>query len=327
MSSRHKAAARVRVALPADGPGVVALVVRRNEVLYLGRRGLADVAAGVAVTAYTPFNLASVSKHFTAVALFQFVEQGRVGLDTRVADVLPEWAAYPSARPLRLADLLWHTSGLPDYSVVWRGPTADARLTNGPFLAQVLARPPVFPAGSRAEYSNTNYILLAAVLERVAGLPFADHLRRALFEPLGMAASGVGLPVTTAARGYKRAGGVVELSEYPVAIVGHSHLFTTANDLARWYRGLWAGRLVGAASLEQCLALGTLDDGCPHDYCCGWYRDSVGDRASVGHGGSWYGYATYVRHIPAEGLTVVVLSNDETFAAEALTNRLAEAFG
>lgn len=326
MSSRHKAAARLRVALPADGPGVVALVVRRDDVLYLGRRGMADVEAGVAVTADTPFNLASVSKHFTAAALLQLVEQGRVALETTVAEVLPDWAAYPSARPIRMTDLLWHLSGLPDYLVVWRGPTDDAGLTNAEFLAQVLALPPRFPVGSRAEYSNTNYILLAAVLERLGGLPFGEHLRRHLFEPLGMTASGVGRAVTTPARGYKRVGDGVELSEYPIALVGHSHLYTTANDLTRWYRGLWSGAVVGPASLDGALALGTIDDGSPHEYGFGWYRDGDAARPAMGHGGSWYGYKTHVRRIPAEELTVVVLSNDEDFAAVPLTDRLADAF-
>ncbi len=330
MSSKQKAAARLRVGVADEGPGAAVLVLHGDAVLYSGQRGRADIAAGVAITPDTAFDLASVSKHVTAVALLHLVESGRLALDATVADVLPEWAAYPAGRPLRLTDLLWHTSGLPDYSAIWRGPEADARLTNARYLRKVLAHPPTFPAGSLALYSNTNYILLAAIIEAVSGRHFRDYVRVHLLEPLGMTGTAVvdrpTHPIANRAGGYVRAGGQVRVSDYPIALVGHSHLFTTTADLTRWFRGLWSGQVVSRAALTQALTPGRLDDGSRHEYGFGWYDDTRGQRPSMGHSGSWYGYAAYVRYYRAEELTLAVLSNDENFPAEKFVDRLAEVF-
>jgi len=329
MSSRHKAAARLRVAVNADGPGAAVLALRDQDIVYTGHRGLADLATRTPISATTAFDLASVSKHFTAVALLLLEERGQISLDAPLADYLPAWAEYPSGRLLTLADLLYHTSGIPDYSQVWRGAVADANLPNDRYLRKVLTRPALFPAGSRADYSNTNYILLAAVIEVVSGQSFRTFLRQNLFDPLGMNQSDVAetprQPIAGRATGYLVRHGVARKNDRPISLVGHSHLFSTTADLAKWYRALWSGRVIREPSLAKVLTPGRLDDGTRHIYALGWIDDIAGEPYAIGHSGSWYGFATNVRRYPAENLTLVVLSNDENFGAKALTARLASA--
>jgi CubicO group peptidase (beta-lactamase class C family) len=321
----------IRQAVPADGPGAAVLVLGGAEVLLQAGYGLADVESGAPVTPDTAFDLASVSKHFTAVAVLLLAERGLLDLDGPVGKHLPEWARYGNGRPLRLTDLLGHTSGLPDYPSVWRGAEKETGLVNAAYLRRLRRHRPHFPAGSRAEYCNSNYILLAEAVERADGRTLRRFLHEEVFAPLGMSGTYVqddpANPLPGRARGYKRgAGGRVEPSDIPIRLVGHSHLFSTAADLGRWYGALWGGRLLGPASLERALTRGRLDGGAGHIYGFGWYDDSSGGRRSVGHSGSWYGFHSYVRRYAEADLTVALLSNDEDFDVEGLVNRLADVF-
>jgi CubicO group peptidase (beta-lactamase class C family) len=134
-------------------------------------------------------------------------------------------------------------------------------------------------------------------------------------------------PLPGSARGYKRGdNGRVEVSEVPVSLIGHSHLFSTVADLGRWYQALWGHRVLSPALLDQALALGFLDGGEGHIYGFGWYDESTGGRQSMGHSGSWYGYHNYVRRYLEIDLTLAVLSNDEGLDVEGLVNRLADVF-
>jgi CubicO group peptidase (beta-lactamase class C family) len=321
----------VRLSVSPDGPGAAVVVVSRGMVLLQAGYGLADVEAGVPVTPHTGFDLASVSKHFTAVAALLLAERGVLDLASLVADHLPTWAGYGEGRALRLTDLLWHTSGLPDYSCVWRGPVEDAHLGNTAYLRLLRTHPPLFAAGSRAEYSNSNYILLAAIIEQTAGKTLRRFLHDEVFAPLEMTNTRVQddptRPLPGCALGYKRdKGGRAESSDLPISLVGHSHVFSTAADLGRWYQALWGHQLVSSAFLARALTCGYLDSGEGHTYGFGWYDDSTGGRRSVGHGGGWYGFSNYVRRYPNADLTVGVLSNDEDFDATGLVDRLAEMF-
>jgi D-alanyl-D-alanine carboxypeptidase len=316
--------------ISVDGPGAAILIVAGGEVLLQAGYGLADVEARVQVMPHTAFDLASVSKQFTAVAVLLLAERGQLAIDGMVADYLPEWSGYGTGRPLRLTDLLCHTSGLPDYSSIWRGAVEDAGLGNAEYLQLLWQHAPVFPAGTKADYSNSNYILLAAIIERVTGQTLSRFLHEEIFTPLAMTGSRVQddptRPLPARARGYKRdETGQVEASDIPIRLVGHSHLFSTVADLGRWYQALWGHRVLSPASLSRALTLGCLDGGERHGYGFGWYDDSAPGRRSVGHGGCWYGFRNYVRRCLEADLTVAVLSNDENYDAEGLVNRLVNA--
>src|SRR5262249_40213796 len=232
--------------------------------------------------------------------------------------------------PILVRDLLHHTAGLPDYSAVWRGAVEDACLANAHYLPLLFQHPLVFPTGTRAEYSNSNYVVLAALVERISGRPFGSFLRREVLAPLGMDGSFVhdrpGLAIPNRARGYNvNEQGEIEVSDLPIILVGHSHLFATALDLVRWERALRTGQLVGAETLARAFTPGRLDSGERHEYGFGWYDDSANGRPSVGHSGSWYGFRNYFCYFLRDELTVVVLSNNESLPAGQLVDQVAAA--
>src|SRR5262249_55033017 len=159
---------------------------------------------------------------------------------------LPE---FDPKRPIRVRDLLQHTSGLPDYLGIWKGTDEEfARLTNEDVLKLLAKQKLQFPTGSKHRYSNSNYALLPVIVGRVAGKPFARFGAERIFRPLAMRQSlvfdAMGIQVPERATGYKPAGGgkwVKSVRDGPTC--GDGNLFTTAEDLVRWDAALTAGKL------------------------------------------------------------------------------------
>lgn len=329
--SRHVDRIVGRVVQP-DGPGAAVLVVSRGEVVHRRGYGLAEIATARAITAETAFELASVSKQFTAMAVMILAERGQLAYHDALRQHLPEMPRYDTARPIRLADLLHHTSGIVDYMEVWEGTDDEfSRLTNTGVLRLLARQPLTFSAGTKYEYSNSNYALLALVVERTSGKPFADFLADEIFRPLEMRRArvrdGRGPEIANVARGYTHnKQGKVRLSEKPSIVYGDGSLFTTIDDLARWDQGLRANTLVSAATLKRAFTPGKLDSGRRHDYGFGWEDDSTDGRRSVGHSGSWYGASNYLCRYLDDELTVAVLSNDEKLDAGQLVEDVADVY-
>jgi CubicO group peptidase (beta-lactamase class C family) len=312
-------------------PGAAVLVVAGGRVVYQKTVGLAYVEKKVPVTNQTAFDLASVSKQFTAMAVLILVEKGQLSLDDDVRLYLPEVPVYRTKRPITLTDLLHHTSGLPDYIHVWRGVKRETRLTNERYLRRLVKHPLDFPTGRRAEYSNSNYILLALVIERVTGKPFRHFMTDEIFRPLRMRHSYIhdhhNIRIPHRARGYKvTEAGEVESCDIPIILVGHSHLFSTITDMARWEKALRTEQLVGKKALAQMFQAGRLDNGKKHEYGFGWYEERKNGRRVFGHSGDWYGFSSYIGRYLKGHLTVAVLSNNESLDVEQLAGDLAKVY-
>lgn len=314
--------------VPGATPGISVVVISRGAVVLQSCRGLADLETGLEITPEIAFDLASVSKQFTAVAILLLMERGQLSLFDRMDQHVPEWWGYGQGRPIVLLDLLWHTSGLPNYSQVWKGTPLDAAQGNREYLDQLLLHPQQFTAGSRTDYSNSNYIMLADVVERVTGRSLRRFLAEEVFLPCGLTNTTVQdtpeIPVPWRAHGYRRTpdGGHCE-SEFLIHLVGHSHLFSTGVDLARYYLALWSNRILAPATIQWALGRGNLDSGENHEYGFGWYDESHRGYFAMGHGGYWDGFRNHVRRYPEADLTIVVLGNDEDREVIPLVDRLA----
>jgi D-alanyl-D-alanine carboxypeptidase len=313
--------------LVSGGPGLAVAVVQGSRVVHVSAHGLASGPAGGEVAPVTPatrFDTASIAKQFTAASVLQLVERGRVRLDAPVSQYLPELAAK---RPVRVRDLLWMTSGLADFH--WTGrdfaPTKPARVTNDDVVRFVAREPALAKPGERHEYSNADYVLLAAIVERVTGQPYPEYLRTHILEPAGMSATAqvdARHPAPPAAAGHERRGHRwVELAS-PLGVSGASHLYSTVEDMARWAIALERGQVVRDPALRE-LAVTA------HErtrYAFGWnIKRHLGSRLAW-HTGRWPGYRSYIGRYLDNGLTVVVLSNDHGMSCGVLGGRIAELF-
>jgi CubicO group peptidase (beta-lactamase class C family) len=314
-----------------EAPGAVVGVVHEGRVAHLKGYGLSNIEAGTRAAPGTHFRLASLTKQFTAAAVMLLRESGALGYDDPVPKFLPEFA--PLARGMTVRHLLQHTSGVADYQSLFlrsgavdsdyprssgQGPGAHEPSTRDA-LELVRSHPPRFAPGDEWEYSNSGYVVLARIVEEVSGRPFPDFLEERFFAPLGMSDSrvyAVARPeIPGAALSYTREGeGFRDIDYTPLnAIYGQDGIYSTAEDMAKWYVALGGGRLFKAETLREAFASGDLNAGAGAGYGFGWFvGKSLGLRLAS-HTGSWAGYRNFVAHYPEQNFTAFVLSNFDEF--------------
>jgi D-alanyl-D-alanine carboxypeptidase len=309
-------------AYPANEPGAAVVVSRAGRVVFEKGYGLADTARRVPASPETVFRLASVTKALTSTALLMLTERGQLALDDPVTKLLP---SYPSAgSTITVQHLLSHSSGLPDYldrpdSMQW----ANQEYTVQGLIDAFKTRPAGFRPGEKTTYSNSNYVLLGAIIERISGQTLAAFLDSNVFRPLGMASSsceGAWNDVPRLATAYeptRTADGVqdwtrlVQARPYTrSALYAAGGCASSARDLGRFSGALLAGGLIGRPLLMRSMAPSSLakrnDDTMSQG---GWQLDRIQGRTAVMRGGALPGVCTWLLLVPDDGMAVVLLSN------------------
>lgn len=310
-------------------PGVAVLVARGDETLYRGAAGGADLEHAVPIKPTTVFQSASLSKQITAFAIAMLDLDRRLSLDDEVRKYIPELADFGS--PVTIRHLVHHTSGLRDawellFLAGWR---REDLITHEHVLDLAAHQKTLnFPPGEQFLYSNTGYTLLAEVVHRVTGEPFAAWVKKNIFEPLEMhntrvRASLGELIEDRAYSYYALEGGGYENAPNNAVMPGAGDMFTTVDDLAKWARNLDEGTLGGEALVRQVQTPGILNDGTATNYAFGMYVETERGIRMVAHGGGVAGFRAFLLRAPEHRLTVVVLANVNTLSAGALANRIA----
>lgn len=312
-------------------PGVVALsvaVARGEELVYAKTPGFADLEFAVNADEETMFRIGSVTKQFTAAAILELAERGKLSVDDPLTKFLPD---YPE-HEITLRHLLTHTSGLPNYTdlgPVWARHMAE-RLSDAEMLALWKDKPLEFAPGERWKYSNSGYYLLGIVIETVSGKRYPEFLREAFFEPLKLTRTRYDSNeelLLNRAQGYAFTeerfwnDGLLDLGQ-PGAAGG---LISTASDLVRWEVALMSGRAVSMASLEEMTQPFMLTNGKETTYGMGLQLDIQAGQRCVWHGGGINGFNSVLLHFPDVKLTIAVISNSEGARADALGLALARA--
>lgn len=322
-------------------PGYAIGVVRDGQLVFARGYGRANLDDDIPITPRTAFHLASLSKQFTAAAIALLIEDGVLSLDTPVSRYLPETAKYGAA--LQLKHLVYFTSGLHEYGSVARtngDPWFSAHyFTIDDALAAAL-RPDTlrFAPGSRWAYTNTDFMLLAKIVERVTGRSLADFLRVRLFAPLGMTNSHVDddatLIVPHRATGYaRRDDSFVRESLKSVGLriredtgfvrmvrtsphYGGSGVFSTLEDLAKWDESFISHRLAGPGFTRRMLQRERFAHDKTNDAFGLVFGSHLGQEMIWFSGGD-LDTSTYMARFPGARLSVYCLSNLATGNAEA----------
>jgi YD repeat-containing protein len=318
---------------PYAGPGspgcAVAVVAGDGEPWTAGY-GTASLEHGVPITPRTAFYAASVSKQFTAFVVALLADRGLLSLDDDVRRWIPE---VPDFGPtITVRHLVHHTSGLRDYFGLLglTGWQDDGPLTEPAFLDLVSRQRGLnFAPGTQYRYSNTGYVLMAVLVQRVTGRSLREVAEAEIFRPLGMGATGFrddrAMLVENRALAYEptREGGY-RFSMPGFDVVGDGGLYTTVEDLARWARALDARAIGGPRVAETFLTRGRLGDGSEIAYAFGVSHGEYRGQAVVQHGGSYGGYQTYLVQFPAERAAVATLCNTAAADPTALSERVAD---
>jgi CubicO group peptidase (beta-lactamase class C family) len=291
------------------------LVTCDGETLLRASAGKADASAGVMCTTDTRFQIASVSKQFTAAAAMLLVEDSAVRLDAPIGRSLPGCA--PRWQELTLHQLLSHTSGLGHWGDL---PGFDVNHPGEPdeFLERFSDVPLRSAPGGTWHYSSPGYLLAARVIEAVSGSAYADFLTERILGPVGMVATVVGrTPPELAAWGY-RDGKRVDVAQF-AAIPGTGDVWSTVDDLARYTAAFDAGELLSRRSRQALVGRQAelrdppdADDPAPADaYGYGCFLGTVCGHRARFHPGDNPGYQSFLARLPDLGVTVAILCNDE----------------
>jgi CubicO group peptidase (beta-lactamase class C family) len=310
-------------------PGCALGIVRSGGLVYARGYGLASIELGVPITSRTVFDIGSVSKQFTAMAVVLLAREGKLSLDDEIQNYLPEIPRY--SRPVTIRHLLHHTSGLRDYIdlLVWSGLDEEAVTDDNDALG-ILARQrgANFEAGAEFRYSNTGFFLLSVLVRRVSGKSLRDFAAERIFGPLGMSHTQYldrhDQIVPGKAASYARAAGGFRLALANWEQTGDGAVNTTVEDLLAWDGNFSSGRVGGDAALRELQTAGVLNDGKPITYALGLVVDRYRGARTVAHGGSWAGFRAQLTRFPDLGTSIIVLCNLAEAGPGALAARVAD---
>ncbi|HWE45905.1 MAG TPA: serine hydrolase domain-containing protein [Caulobacteraceae bacterium] len=310
----------IRHLAAGDFSGVVIVAVHGRPLLRRAY-GSANREWNAPVTPDTVFRIGSTTKQFTAAAIMQLVEAGKVRLDdpigAYVQNTPPSWAG------ITLRHLLTHTSGIPDYTQAngFIRITAPLNLKPDQIVDLVRNQPLDFAPGSKFQYDNTGYVLLGMVIERVSGESYGDYIRVHVLRPLGLdqtAYDDAADIVPRRAAGYWLSDGVVKNARAMTTSLAYAAggLRSTADDLLRWDQALHSGKLLRPESVAAMFT----DYG--HGYGFGAFVETRHGHRLWDHGGNLPGFSSAFEHFPDDGLTVIVLTNIEGQGSEKLAAQL-----
>lgn len=298
-----------------ESPGCAVAVARAGQPVLTRAYGSADLEHDIANTPATIFEAGSVSKQFTSAAIVLLAQDGKLALEDPVRKYVPEVPDYGA--PITIRHLMTHTSGLRDWGVVtgiagW--PRGERAHTHAHVLDIVSRQRALnYPPGAEYSYTNTGYNLLAVIVDRVSGMPFAQFTRQRIFEPLGMTHTQWRDDYTRIVKGraqaYAPRGSGFALDMPFENVHGNGGLLTTVGDLLNWNENLETGKVGGPAFLEVMHRAGVLSNGRKITYASGLMLGRYNDKREVSHTGSTGGYRALLARYPDDKLSVAVLCN------------------
>lgn len=313
-----------------DFSGCLSISDGRNMV-FDECRGLADRTFGVKADRQTKFHIGSMNKMFTAVAIAQLVESGKLKWDTTLAELMPEYPDRAAAAKITIWQLLHHTAGLGDFFVPEFFQNREKFVNPSDYLDLIARQPKVFEPGKDWNYSNAGYVLLGRIVENVSGESYFDYVQHNIFAPAGMTSSGFDSQEDVTAKlatGYFRDGAFAtswKANRMTLPFKGSpaGGGYSTNGDLLRFASALRGGKLVKAPTLQK-----MFDDGVPAGP--GTYAAGFGERLSNGrhirgHAGGAPGMNANLAMVWETGAAVAVTSNQgDTPTAMLLSERIAD---
>ena len=298
-----------------ESAGCAAAIDRDGRVVLADAWGMADLEQGIANSPHTIFEAGSVSKQFTAAAVILLALDGALGLEDDVREYVPELPDYGSRITIR--HLLTHTSGLRDWGSVAAiaGWPRGARTHTHDHVLDILSRQRAlnFEPGTEYSYSNSGYNLLAIIVSRVSGMPFAEFSRRRIFEPLELENTQWRDDYRRLVRGRSSAYAMRDSAwviDRPIENVhGNGGLLTTVGDLLRWNHALANGTIGGSEFVRMMHERGVLNNGSRIDYASGIVVGELDNVPEISHTGATSGYRAFLARYPEQRVGVAVLCN------------------
>lgn len=308
------------------GPGAVFLVAHKGKVIYEKGFGKANIESGVAMSPQNVFQLGSITKQFTAIAIVMLQEQGKLSVKDPVSKYITD---YPGGDKITIHHLLTHSSGIRDFTKMKSlGDIAQKNMAPKMLVEFFKNEPVDFMPGEKFEYNNSGYVLLGYLIELVSGETYEDFIQKYIFEKAGMKNSRYAtdrLIVLNRAYGYhKKDYGYVNKTQINFSVpFASGSLMSTAGDMLKWQNALNSNLLISQESTEKVFSQYRLNDGNTFSYGYGWHLREMEHQAVREHGGSIFGFKTMAVYLPGKDIYVIGLSNCDCFSPTQLTRDIA----
>ena len=297
------------------------LVARQGQILLSKGYGLADRTGQLPNTPQTRFRLGSVTKPFTALALLQLQAQGKLNVQDLICRYL---TACPAAwQAITIHHLLTHTAGIPDierlpeYAQIKTSPSTPLQT-----ITLFQDKPLAFPPGTQWEYSSSGYILLGVIIEQVSGQSYEAFLQENIFTPLGMNDTGYEYDAATLATGYANATTVADPIDMSIPFAAGG-LYSTVEDLYRWAQALSTDELLPQPLLDLLFTpYAEIPQAAGARYGYGWVISQPMGHRLIGHNGGIDGFVASLNRFPADGVTIILLSNQQNLNPNAMIQPL-----
>jgi len=298
-------------------PGISILIAKKGQVVYKKAFGSANIELNTPMQPDMVFRIGSITKQFTAVAILQLVEQGKISLQDSVQKYIKD---FPSkSYTVTIENLLTHTSGIVDYtSKNDPDPFIERRDFTPEFLINYIKNDPLhFKPGSKYEYSNSNYLLLGYIIQLVSGEGYHQYMAGHVLKPAGLehtlyAEEHTAVPGRV--QGYTHYSGSFDNCDYQTLSLGFAcgDLLSNTEDLLKWNQAVIAGKLISEASLKEAFSPYKLSNGTYSSYGYGWFIDTLYGKPCIHHEGQTSGFIALEKYFPKEDIYLAIMTNVET---------------
>ena len=297
----------------ADGTGAAALVARKGQIIYKKAFGMANLELNVPMQADNVFRIGSITKQFTAVAILQLMEQGKLNLQDEITKFIPDYPTH--GHKITIEHLLTHTSGIKSYTNMESFSSIERKDMKPEELISFFKNQPMdFAPGTKWQYNNSGFFLLGYIIEKLSGKTYPQYVEEVFFKPLGMSNSFYGNDskiIKNRAGAYQKGENGVENADMLSMTLPFAagSLQSTVEDLYKWNRAVHAYKFLKKETLDQAFTPYKLADGTATNYGYGWFLGKVQGSTSIEHGGGINGFLTMEKYLPEEDVFVAVFSN------------------
>jgi CubicO group peptidase (beta-lactamase class C family) len=305
------------------------LVAKNGVPVYERYTGFSNLRTKDSMTAETPMQVASTGKTLTAAAILKLVQEGRIGLDDPLEKFFPN---FPY-QGVTVKMLLNHRSGLPNYLYYfeqnkWK---RNQPATNQDVLSTLYQwRPPITSLiGKHYHYCNTNYVVLASIIEKVSGVPYPQYMKDNFFTPLGMTNTFVKTQADSANVVYSyKANGGIWMPDFSDGPYGDKNIYSTCRDLLKWDQALYDGRVIRQDLLDSAFKPYSFEKPGVKNYGLGWHLLMLpNNKKVIYHNGKWHGFTSAFARLTDEHVTIIMTSNKYNMGVYSMSKKMYNLFG
>jgi len=310
-----------------EGPGGVFMVAKGGKPIYRKAFGKVNLELGVNMTPENVFQLGSMTKQFTAIAILKLAEEKRLNLHDSISKYVPD---YPLGNKITIHHLLTHTSGIKDFTKMKSLQDVAQKDFSPKQMVDFFKNEPVdFSPGEKFEYNNSGYVVLGYIIELISGTTYENYINKNIFERVGMShsryASDIAI-VKGRAYGYqKKESTYVNKSKISFTIPFSSgSIMSTADDMLKWQNALNGNRIVAVKTIDKAFTKYQLNSGETFSYGYGWHLKEINGTPTREHGGSIFGFKTMGVYIPSKDIYVIGLTNCDCNSPTQITRDIAK---